>query len=218
VRLHGDFSYDALSPDGRALFLINYISPTDPRKYRVRVYDLVRDRLDPKPVVDPRERPDEMNGLPVTRVSSPDGRWAYTLYDGAGKHPFIHALDTRDAKAFCVDLDGHAFAGNSYDLRLAVAAAGARLDIRRKGALVAILDTATFRVRHPPAGRLPHAGAGDSLGPWVLWPALSATLFASILLARRIRRRRAPIATGARDGPADSLPAALGARPPTGAR
>ena len=52
-----------------SLFLINYISPTDPTKYRVRVYDLVRNRLDPKPIVDPREEPDEMNGFPLSRAS-----------------------------------------------------------------------------------------------------------------------------------------------------
>ncbi len=136
VRLPGDFSYDALSPDGRSLFLINYISPQDPTQYRVRVYDLARNRLDPRAIVDPREPPDAMNGLPVTRVSSPDGRWAYTLYDGAGKHPFIHALDTRDRKAVCIDLEGRAFAAgtNAYDLRLAVADRGARLNMRRQDA------------------------------------------------------------------------------------
>ena len=149
VRLPGDFSYDALSPDGRSLFLINYISPQDPTQYRVRVYDLARNRLDPRAIVDPREPPDAMNGLPVTRVSSPDGRWAYTLYDGAGKHPFIHALDTRDRKAVCIDLEGRAFAAgtNAYDLRLAVADRGARLDVRRQDALVATVEAATFRVR-----------------------------------------------------------------------
>ena len=89
VRLRGDFSFDALSPDGRSLFLIHYISRNDPRRYRVRVYDLQTGELAPKPIVDPRESPDEMNGLPMTREASFDGRWEYTLYDG--KHrPSVH--------------------------------------------------------------------------------------------------------------------------------
>ena len=123
LRLRGDFSYDALSRDGRSLFLINYISPTNPTQYRVRVYDLARNRLDPKPIVDPREAPDEMNGFALARVTSRDGRWAYTLYQGTEGKPFIHALDTRDRKAVCIDLDDPALAGgNPYELRLLSAA------------------------------------------------------------------------------------------------
>jgi hypothetical protein len=194
VRLRGDFSYDALSPDGRKLFLVNYLSATDPTKYRVRTYDLARNRLDPKPIVDPREPPDEMNGLPVTRVSSPDGRWAYTLYDGNGKHPFIHALDTRDAKAFCIDLEGPVFeGGNAYEMKLALAAGGARMDVLRKGAPVATVDTATFAVRTGAAAleALGEAApAVDPDGPSLLWAVFAAALLAAGFGAVRWRRRR----------------------------
>ena len=198
VRLPGDFSYDALSPDGHSLFLINYISRRDPTQYRVRVYDLARNRLDPRPVVDPREPPDAMNGLPVTRVSSPDGRWAYTLYDAAGKHPFIHALDTRDRKAVCIDLEGPAFTpgGATYGLRLAVAANGTRLAVRRNRATLATVDTATFRVRsgapegRPGAAPLAAAAASEPGGRALLWPGVGAGLLIVALLARyRVRRR-----------------------------
>jgi hypothetical protein len=187
VRLPGDFSYDALSPDGTSLFLINYTAPRDPTTYRVRVYDLARRRLDPRPVVDPRESPDDMSGLPVTRAVSRGGRWAYTLYSrqGPDSRPFIHALDTRDRRAVCIDLDGSAFVGNdAYALRLAVAAGGARLDIRRKGELVATVDTTTFRVRAAPAAPAarPVAPAGDGSGP--PWPALLVILVLGAVLLR----------------------------------
>ncbi len=206
LRLRGDFSYDAISPDGRSLFLVNYISPKDPTKYRVRVYDLARDRLVAQPVVDPRELPGEMYGFPVTRVSSPDSRWAYTLYDAQGERPFIHALDTIDRKAVCIDLDGPAFASNfAYDLKLAVAAGGKRLDISRKNARIASVDTATFRAG-PPAPRAPRAGAArapavDPAGPDPLWAAGAAGLLGLGLAigSVRARRRRRASAAGLED-------------------
>ena len=206
IRLPGDFSYDALSADGRSLFLINYVSPTDPRKYRVRVFDLARNRLVAKPVVDPRESPDEMNGFPMTRVVSPDGRWAYTLYDRPGEHPFIHALDTRDRTARCIDLDGPAFgAGSAYELRLAIAASGARIDIARKGAPLASVDTATWRVSGAAAARAERAAASDHdpPGPALGWPLLGIALLAAglaapVLMDRR-RRRAAASPVGSPD-------------------
>ena len=191
VRLRGDFSYDALSPDGRALFLINYIAPRDPTRYRVRVYDLARRRLDPAPVVDPREPPDDMSGLAVTRAASADGRWAYTLYARQGAEPpFVHALDTRDRRAACIDLDGSAPAGvNPYELRLAVAAGGRRLDVRGRRGLLATVDTTTLRVRAGPAAGAA-AAAGDGSGtPWPA-PVALALLAAAILALRSARRRR----------------------------
>jgi hypothetical protein len=194
VRLRGDFSFDALSADGRSLFLVNYIGAPDPTRYRVRVYDLIRDRLEPKAVVDPRESPDEMNGTALARVSGSGGRWAYTLYDGAGKHPFIHALDTRDRKAVCIDLEGPPFQNGAdpYQLRLALAAGGSRLDLHRQGSLVATVDTATFRVRTSPAAlaAAQTAGAaGDPAGPSLLWPGVGFALLAAGLLARRVAQR-----------------------------
>ena len=45
-------------------------------------------RLLAAPVVDPREETDKMRGSPLTRTTSADGRFAYTLYDGAGAAPF----------------------------------------------------------------------------------------------------------------------------------
>jgi len=194
VRLRGDFSYDALSPDGRSLFLINYLSPKDPTKYRVRVYDLARHRLDPRAIVDPREAPDEMNGLPLTRVGSPDGRWAYTLYDSLGAHPFIHALDTVARRAVCIDLDGAAFgAGDVHDLRLAVAAGGARLHVLRRGALAAVVDTTTFTVSGPPVARAAAPARDDAgAGGFVVWVVLGGALVAAAGAgaARAVRRGR----------------------------
>jgi hypothetical protein len=103
VELEGEWSFDALSPDGRWLYLIEQLSPRDPTRYAVRVYDLENDRLLEKPVVDPREPDEPMNGLPITRATGPEGRWEYTLYAG-GEYPFIHALDTVRRTSLCLDL------------------------------------------------------------------------------------------------------------------
>jgi hypothetical protein len=132
LTLRGDFSFDALSPDGSLMYLINYHSPRDPSRYRVRVYDLGARRLLPKPVVDPSEPPEAMRGRPMTRATSPDGRWAYTLYDGSGGHPFIHALDTEARRAVCVDL--HSLADRRrglWGLRLEVPSDGSPSRSRR---------------------------------------------------------------------------------------
>ena len=45
-----------------------------------------------------------MGGQPATRATTPDGRWAYTLYARRNGKPFVHALDTARRKAFCIDL------------------------------------------------------------------------------------------------------------------
>ena len=102
LTLRGDFSLDAVSPDGRTAYLIQYPYPKNPQRYRVRALNLTSGRLFRKPILDPAKPNEKMNGSPVTRVSSSGGRFAYTLY--GAKHPFIHALDTARRTARCIDL------------------------------------------------------------------------------------------------------------------
>jgi len=104
LTLRGDFSFDALSPDGRTAFLIHYTSKVDFTRYEVRALNLGSGRLVAGRIVDPHEADESMRGLPLSRTTSPDGRWAYTLYDRQGKAPFIHALDTMGRTARCIDL------------------------------------------------------------------------------------------------------------------
>src|SRR5262249_44302660 len=40
IDLPGDFSFDAVSPRGGLVYLIQYTSPTDPTRYLVRAYDV----------------------------------------------------------------------------------------------------------------------------------------------------------------------------------
>ncbi len=103
VRLVGRFEYDALSPDGRMLFLTQMLPGTDDH-YLVRAYDLVRNRLQAEPVLEKGEEAEPMAGYAVARVSSADGGWVFTLYRGGHAGPFVHALWTRNRVAACIDL------------------------------------------------------------------------------------------------------------------
>jgi hypothetical protein len=193
LQLRGDFSFDAISPKGGLLYLIQYVSPRDPTRYVVRAYDARHGRLLTEPVVDPHERGEKMRGNPLSRAASPDGRWAYTLYDGAGQTPFIHALDTSGRTARCIDLD--ALAGNAYlaRLRLRLNESGA-LTIRDGDETELVVDTKTFRVRAPATASAEPAARHDSGNGWPLagWAVLGTLVAAgSLLLARRRRRRPA---------------------------
>lgn len=178
VRLRGDFSFDALSPDGRRIYLIEYTSSSDPTRYLVRAYDVGAGRLLPDPIVDPREPDERMRGLPITRRTSLDGRSEYTLYDGAGGHPFIHALDTREATAACIDLHGLTGYPGLMELRLALDPSGGRLSVVGDGRTRAVVDTTTFDVSGPPASPRPQAGNDDGG-----LPAIPLALAALVLLA-----------------------------------
>jgi hypothetical protein len=163
--LRGDFSLDAISPDGGRLYFIQTFSGT---RYAVRAYDFGRRSLLPEPVVDPAEADEPMQGTPMARVLSHDARWAYTLYDGNGTHPFIHALDTMRGRAKCVDLDGLAGRHDLIDMRLTVARDGTVL-VRDAGSrpLFAV-DPRTFAVRVPrPAAPAPAPVADDGGTPWL---------------------------------------------------
>jgi hypothetical protein len=178
VTLRGDFSFDALSPDGRTAYLVQYVAPNDATRYLVRALDPATGRLRPHPIVDPHERGDDMRGLPLTRATSPGGRWAYTLYDGAGKHPFVHALDTRDGRARCIDLPDAMLHQDLSTVRLDVSGGGGRLDVSTPKRPLYAVDTATFRVR--PAAQPSRGGAADGGGiPWQGLAALGLLLLSA---------------------------------------
>lgn len=201
IGLAGDFSFDALSPDGSLLYLVEYVNRRDPTRYVVRGYDLERGRLLPEPVVDPKVFGDVMRGYPVTRATSLDGRWAYTLYDGNGGHPFVHALDTNDGTAACIDVDALAGRSDLLDVRLAIAGGGSEVRVVADAETVAIIDTTTLRVREPtppsPARPAAPASADDGSPPWNLVVGAAFAAFLLALAAGRVlflRRRRRVVA------------------------
>jgi hypothetical protein len=148
VTLRGSWSYDAISPDGSTLYLVQYAGSSANASYRVRAYDVRSKRLLARPIVDREIGRTLMRGWPVARRSSSTGRWAYTLYARARKEPFVHALDTVRRRAYCIDVPVALKRTEQMSLRLELR--GDRmLEIRRGTARVAAIDTETFVVhRH----------------------------------------------------------------------
>jgi len=200
LTLPGWSTVDAISPDGRWLYLIHYTSP-DISRYEVLAYDLVTRRLLPHPVIDPRDRGEAMTGIPINRVMSADGRWAYTLYLRPSGVPFVHALDTTGRRAVCIDLPSisNLDPGSAH---LALSPGGTTLDIDTGGLTRAAIDTHTFTVtaRHghvatAPAGpvarrRRGTRGHGDV--PWGLIVLSTAALGMVAVAGGRVARSRHP--------------------------
>jgi hypothetical protein len=192
LTLDGTFSFDAISPDGSHLYLVQYADPRDPLDYRVRSYDVSRHRFEPGSIVDPDEPDEKMTGQPVSRKMSPDGRWAYTLY-GGGEETFIHALDTKAGVAQCVDLPGFK-RSQLYTLRLDVDQESGVITVLRDQTPEATVDAQTFEVTpvSPPASPTSSDSADDAGGDWVGFGALVVGLgLLTGVGAMVVRHRRA---------------------------
>ena len=144
IELRGSWSFDALSPDGSRLYLVQHITAGPSPKYRVRVYDLAGGRLLPNAVIDRLVSRAIMGGQPVTRVTTSGGRWAYTLYARQEGRPFVHALDTARRKAFCIDLPLRL--GEAQLMRLRMRLRDGDLTVRLGKATLAVVDLRSFVV------------------------------------------------------------------------
>jgi hypothetical protein len=153
IDLPGAYGFDAISPDGSRIYLIHdYFARGEVSHYEVRALDTASGGLLPGAIVDPNEPDERMQGSPVTRVSSRDGRWAYTLYTGS-KVRFLHALDTVEGRAVCVDLPQLEDLHEPFQLRLRLAHGGRTIvvysrDRKDAGASPLLeIDTGSFAVR-----------------------------------------------------------------------
>jgi hypothetical protein len=144
LRITGDFSFDALSPDGRYLYLVEHVSPQDQSRYRVRAYDLKSNRLLPKIVSDRKSWETEMQGVPISRATS--NGWAFTLYGGSPARPFIHALDTRHVQAVCIDMRWKSQPQTIWNYRLRTDGDGHLVVRGPRGRALAVVDRKSFRV------------------------------------------------------------------------
>jgi hypothetical protein len=111
VHLNGEWHFDAASPNGRRVHLIEHRDRLDPTRTALRTYDLERDRF--------LATADRIRGHPITRTTGQEGRWAYTLY--AGRRLFIHVLDTATSTSHRLDLPEKTMSHRRlWALRLAV--------------------------------------------------------------------------------------------------
>jgi hypothetical protein len=148
VTLAGTYAFDAVSSDGRRLFVLQYPGGVQGGiRYVVRSVDLRAGKLEPGAIVDRTEPNERMSGIALARAWSHDRAWAYTLYSGGTSHAFVHALNTRTRVARCIDLPWSGSAQSILE--------GAVLNVRGRtltltdggGAMLARIDTRTYSVQ-----------------------------------------------------------------------
>jgi hypothetical protein len=179
IVLHGTFAFDALSPDASRMYLIQYThaAANDLTHYIVRAYDMRTNRLLPGKIADRSEHEETMAGTAMTRTTSVDGRWVYTLYQKPNGEPFIHALDTVRAAAYCVDLPENK---GLYNIALSLRNGGRTLAVHwRSGRPWLNVATGTWSISYPSTG-FPWEWVGSGFGG-----GLSLVAAGALLLRRR---------------------------------
>ena len=102
VELPGVFDFDTLSPDGSILYVAEHVPGPLVGRYQVRAVDTATGRMRDAIIVDKTNVDEVMAGWPLDQEMRPDGV-VLTLYRGV-EYPFIHALQSNEAWAVCIDL------------------------------------------------------------------------------------------------------------------
>ncbi|UBU18686.1 hypothetical protein [Nonomuraea gerenzanensis] len=145
LHLDGNIEPEAFSPDGTAMYVLDRLPPAAPDGYRVRAYDLTRERMGPLQTRDKRPVPagqeEEMRGQGRQAVLDPAQNVLYTLYThqdshlhtrdlvadrdlSPGVHAFVHVLHLDQRWAFCLDLPAPFGLGPAAAHTLALGEAG----------------------------------------------------------------------------------------------
>jgi hypothetical protein len=151
--LNGTYAFDALSPNGSMMYLIQHQTTQDVEHYIVRGYNLRTHKLLPRQIADKTQSSWVMQGWAVTRTTSPNGRWVYTLYANPGGYPFVHALDTVKSVAHCVGLPWPATNGEQGAVfNFTLGLKGNLLAVRYQGGGVyRTINTTNWKVSKPVA-------------------------------------------------------------------
>ena len=200
IALDGDFSFDAISPNGRTAYLVQYPDRGDPTAYRLRTYDLRRGRLAPGSLLPENDPDEEMRGFPLHRVSGEGGRWQYTLYDGGtifryGRgepgEPFVHAIDTVGRRTLCIDLDwiGSAKVLGRVEMRLSDSGDAVEV-IDPEAGLLGTIDTATGEASSPAVASGDAGGGGGHSTLIIVAIALGAVGLIVVAARARLGSRR----------------------------
>jgi hypothetical protein len=155
---------EAFSADGAQLFVLDYLPPTAPDRYRVRVMDIATGAIGPlstrlKQLV-PAGAEEEMRGegrqavydgyrgqLFTLYTHQPDHEHTRTLVAGGARpgqplvHAFVHTLSVRDGWAYCIDLPEPFGLGPASAHSIVRSASGTLLCVvDASGGAVAVLD------------------------------------------------------------------------------
>ncbi|MER6952230.1 hypothetical protein ABT294_50300 [Nonomuraea sp. NPDC000554] len=125
LELDGNIEPEAFSGNGQVMYVLDYLPPDRPERYRVRMVDLDSGRPAPlhtrdKKVI-PAGKEEEMRGRGRQAVLDPDASVLYTLYThqddhlhtrdllagrdlDPGVHAFVHVLNLNQFWAYCLDL------------------------------------------------------------------------------------------------------------------
>ena len=150
IELAGEFEFDAISPDGSLLYVVEHLAGPPAGHYQVRIVETATGVLRPDVIVDKRDTGEAMAGWPVAQSRRADGM-VFTLYRGT-EHPFIHALQSAEGWAVCLDLPatGVDDADAALDWGLAPAPNGRDiLAINATLGLAVSIDPIEFVVRTP---------------------------------------------------------------------
>ena len=180
----GYFTYDVLAPGGTVLYLIEHHVPGNIAQYRVRAFDLASFKLREGIIAEKGTNQTTMEGYQGQQVAGSGGLWVYTLYRNDHHGPFVHALETTNGVAVCIDLPQE---GKEYDgpgrLWALVLSPDGRTLYAVNAALghIAEIDTQGQKVRRavtlPAVGAQPAASWRTPLGGAALSPD-GAILFA----------------------------------------
>ncbi len=160
IELPGSLEFDALSPDGSILYVIEHLSAPPEARYQVRAVDVATGRMRDAVIVDKRNIEASMGGWPITQERHENGV-VLTLYQGTG-HPFIHALQSNEAWAVCIGLPvvGHDDEGAALDWGIGQSSDGRRVfAVNATLGLAVAIDPGELSIRQSAAFEAPRAAA-----------------------------------------------------------
>jgi hypothetical protein len=160
--LRGNFDPEAFSTDGKRLFMISYLPPSQPTSYRVVGLNLKRGTVFP---LFGREKQwvGRMSGTRLMQTPAPDGMFLFTLYSSqpaenakgyddvqasaARPVAFVHTLNLDFGQAVCVGLPKALWGGNPRYEAIVSSGADARVYVvDTSRGIVAVLSSDTLDV------------------------------------------------------------------------
>ena len=143
--LDGNFEPEAFSTSGRSLFVVEYLPPEAPDRYRVRMVDLDTGEVGAVYSADGHLQ-ESMRGTARVQAMDAGGTRLYTLYTTDDGSAFVHVLDLDEEWAHCVDLPAPIGWSPEHLLAIAASPEDDRVVVVDAMAGVAELDTETLTV------------------------------------------------------------------------